>query len=468
MADNLTPLPSPREGSGYAVNSANMPGTSLRPAPIAGPAMGMSMTGMQQGPSTASGSTSGAVNFPGRLPPPHVQYADDDGSEPRVDTRKGKERVMRQCSCGHYNHIRKNNCEKCDLPKPPPRKREKRPRRKKRFMSATGIAALSQSFAGSFGSYGPHHQQFLPHLQSPIQQQHVPSQHTQFGQSHTPSYLPQITALAQHRAQYSEFGSDRQEGPASLIQEPEPSDLFRRSTQDYQTPLDTSAVPALSGVHTALSGPIGAPAFGRDEVGPTSSGFALHHGGDIHSSGHILGSTVDNAGNDGNSRPGSPNMGSRPQAQGHGGHSVYYRMPNQTISMDEAHHRSGHEQLQPPGLAHTILSTPPSDHGNASNREASLGGPSDIRGSGPLGQGNSPVFAHGQTQNRFAFSSHILPSGAPVGTTDGSSALGGDMQSFQHTVSLPSVAEHQRLSMASPRHESRPGTDSSHGGRHSR
>lgn len=471
MGENLTPLPSPREASAYTPNSVNMTGANLRQDAIAGSAIGTPITGGPQGQSSASGAGSAAVHFGGRLPLPHVQYADDDGSEPRVDTRKGKERVMRQCSCGHYNHIRKNNCEKCDLPKPPPRKREKRPRRKKRqYLSTANMGPFSQSFTGPFGSYGSHHQQYMQtHLQSPIQQQNVPSQHNQFGQSQTPSYLPQITSLAQHRAQHSELEIDRQEGPSGIIQEPEPSNIFRRNAQEYTPHSDNSAVPVLNTVHTthSLGGTVGPPAFGREETGPASTGFALTHGADMHPSGHMLGPTAGNAGNDGHSRSVSPNMGGRsqPLSQEQSGHSIFHRMQHHALSMDDVHHRSGHDQLRPSGLAHTILSTPAPNSNNGGNRDVALGMPVETRGSLAHGQGHSPMFTHGHTQNRYPFSTQVQGGG---GTSDGSHGLAADMQSFQHISSLSAVVEPQRLGAGNPRHDSRADADSSHGGRHSR
>lgn len=50
----------------------------------------------------------------------------DNGSR-RVDSRRGKERVLRACACGHFNHIRKNHCDQCGRAKAPPKKRNRKP-----------------------------------------------------------------------------------------------------------------------------------------------------------------------------------------------------------------------------------------------------------------------------------------------------------------------------------------------------
>lgn len=465
MGDSLAQLQSPRDGPSYAPNSSDLSGSNIRSTPLTSPALGMPVAGIPQGSPNAPNPGSTAVHFGGRLPIPQIQYADDDGSEPRVDTRRGKERVMRRCSCGHSNHIRKNNCEKCDMPKPPPRKREKRPRRKKRsYLSSTGMAALSNSFATPFASYGSSHQQFIqPHLQSPVQQ------HAQFGQTQAPSYLPQISPLGQQRAQHHEFSMDRQDGPPGIIQEPEPNDMFRRNAQDYPVAVDGSAVPVLSGVHTthSIGAPVSGSGYGKEDAGIVSSGFALSHSGDVHPGGHMLSSTPGNAGHDGNSQSVSPNMGGRPPTVGqdHGSQSIYQRMTNPSLSIEDIQHRPVHDQMRPPqGLAHTILSTPQSDGANAPNRDSTLGGALDIRGGG---QGHNPVYTHGQSQTRYPFASQVLHSGAG-GSTDGSHGLGADMQPFQHSNALSGVAEQRKLGVANPQHDSRADLDSSHRGPHSR
>lgn len=54
------------------------------------------------------------------------QHSNDDTPR-RVDSRRGKERVLRACACGYMNHIRKNHCDKCGRAKAPPKKRTRKP-----------------------------------------------------------------------------------------------------------------------------------------------------------------------------------------------------------------------------------------------------------------------------------------------------------------------------------------------------
>lgn len=55
------------------------------------------------------------------------QHSSSEHTSKRVDNRKGKERVLRACACGHLNHIRKNHCDQCGRAKAPPKKRSRKP-----------------------------------------------------------------------------------------------------------------------------------------------------------------------------------------------------------------------------------------------------------------------------------------------------------------------------------------------------
>lgn len=169
-------------------------------------------------------SRSGHLPDSGILTHPRVAD-DDDDDERRVDTRRGKERVQRRCfNCGHLNHIRKNNCDKCEVPKPPAKKRTKRQRRKKRTSSIMPHAA-----SATFGQSGipSHFAQTHGHNFASQPQPH----HLMHQPHHTPQYMPPISASVQHLPELS--GSHALSLPHVQLQEQSRPDINRRQVPDF-------------------------------------------------------------------------------------------------------------------------------------------------------------------------------------------------------------------------------------------
>lgn len=215
--------------------------------------MGMAVNVDMDQPNGGADLTSPNLQFGSRMDLQNFSYADDDESERRIDTRRGKERVMRKCSCGHFNHIRKNNCERCDMPKPPPRKREKRPRRKKRqYLSSVCKPGYSQ-FGGSFGIHG-----FVRGARLEAQDH--------LGHENTRTYFNQMSSRP---SGYTEQPHNTAYGAANIQSEPEQRYGFQRNEQEFVGDYAASG----RAVNNALTNhSLGAPevaqrnSFSRDDI----------------------------------------------------------------------------------------------------------------------------------------------------------------------------------------------------------
>lgn len=354
-----------------------------------------------------------------------------------MDTRRGKERVMRQCSCGHYNHIRKNNCEHCNMAKPPPRKREKRPRRKRRpYMSPTNMNAFSQAFSAPFGAHGlTQGAHFIQgHGQSAntsmmAEQLHVQHGQTQpqlpYGQSPMTEYLPQLPMHVQHGTQHETqhqiAGIGRLPGHSDLLHGRDSSSNFRKHLTEHPSVIDESGISGFSAAHTAHSLGVGGRAGGtgeantfvRDAIGVGNSGYTRpHEAGAIRSGGNVLGIGISTVAHEGHDMVSPSQVESELQSVGGGhGERLFHRMNAQSISIEDERRRLIDDNLRASrGLGQNVLSSRPGDSGHVSMRDSPSRALLNIRSGGLHNHSHDQNYGHEiaqrQRDNRLEFATH--------------------------------------------------------------
>lgn len=340
---------------------------------------------------------------------------EDNEDEPRLDRRVGKDRVQRPChSCGHLNHIRKNNCHECDAPKQAAKKRP--PRRKKKskrtsMMPQSGMMALNQQYVGSASPHVSH-----VYNQSPSQH-HLP-------QTEQHAYMPSIVPAQQQQLHVGGGGGGGGSHMATALQplqEPSRADINRRPIPEFSIGYESGGFPMLSGVHTTHS--FGQAGLGTQQnqgggggVGGGSGGGGVVGGGGSGGTGTTAttGNTVGGGGVAGNvsgDQGGRTQSGSNDLQQQHGGGSHQHQ---RLVSPSAT---GGHCSLQVGGQHGGDSAGGGGSAGGGSGSGSGGGGQTQSRSPihHGLGTGGSGGTLHEQSQQRM---SHAVGQGSGGGVTD--------------------------------------------------